>query len=138
MILLGLAAVVIVAAVLIATLGGSDDKKKKAATTAAPRPATATTGTPPPPPAPVSNTIVVRDAKPVGGVQKLKYDKGDTVDIVVKSDTADEIHLHGYDLMKDVAAGGRVRFRFKATIEGVFEIELEGRKQQIASLDVGS
>ena len=44
------------------------------------------------------------------------------------SDVADEIHVHGYDLKKDVPAGGSVRFSFPASIEGVFEIELEGRK----------
>jgi hypothetical protein len=35
-----------------------------------------------------------------------------------------------------VAAGGSARFDFRATIEGIFEIELEGRKEQIAKLVV--
>jgi hypothetical protein len=55
---------------------------------------------------------------------------------VVRSDTADEIHVHGYDFMKDVTAGGKVVFNFKANIDGGFEIELENRKQQIAELTV--
>ena len=32
--------------------------------------------------------------------------KGDTVRFSVVSDTADEIHVHGYDVHKDVAKGG--------------------------------
>jgi hypothetical protein len=54
----------------------------------------------------------------------------------VVSDVADEIHLHGYDLKKDVPAGGSVTFSFTADIEGVFEVELEGRGEQIAQLTV--
>ena len=64
------------------------------------------------------------------------YKKGDRIQFVVTSDVADEIHVHGYDLKKDVPAGGTVRFSFPARIEGVFEVELEGRKQQIAELRV--
>jgi hypothetical protein len=58
------------------------------------------------------------------------------VRFTVSSDVADEIHVHGYDLKRDVPAGGSVTFKFPARIDGVFEIELEGRKQQIAELRV--
>jgi len=81
-------------------------------------------------------TIVVRNGEPVGGVQELEYSAGDEVRFEVKSDVADEIHVHGYDLMKDVPAGGSVSFSFPAEIEGIFEVELEGRKEQIAELRV--
>jgi hypothetical protein len=81
-------------------------------------------------------TIVVRNGEPVGGVQELEYSAGDQIRFKVESDVADEIHVHGYDLMKDVAAGGTVSFDFPAEIEGIFEIELEGRKEQIAELRV--
>ena len=81
-------------------------------------------------------TIVVRNGEPVGGVQELEYSAGEEVRFTVKSDVADEIHVHGYDLMKDVPAGGTVSFSFPAEIEGIFEIELEGRKEQIAELRV--
>ena len=54
----------------------------------------------------------------------------------VTSDIAEEVHVHGYDLHKDVAAGGTVTFNFPASISGVFVIELEARSEQIASLKV--
>ncbi len=81
-------------------------------------------------------TIVVRNGKPVGGVRRLEYKKGDHVRFVVRSDVSDEIHVHGYDRTNLVNAGGTARFDFKANLEGVFEIELEDRKQQIAELRV--
>jgi hypothetical protein len=80
--------------------------------------------------------IVVENGKPVGGVRDLTYNKGEQVRFKVKSDVSDEVHVHGYDIMKDVKAGGSVSFDFPASIEGVFEAELEGRKEQIIELTV--
>ncbi len=81
-------------------------------------------------------TIVIKNGKPVGGIAQLTYDKGERVRFKVDSDVSDEIHMHGYDIMEDVKAGGSVSFDFPATIEGVFEAELEGRKEQILELTV--
>jgi hypothetical protein len=81
-------------------------------------------------------TIVVRHAKPVGGIRTIRFKQGRPIDLTVKSDTADEVHFHGYDVGKDVARGGAVTFRMPATIEGRFEVELEHRKQQLASVEV--
>jgi hypothetical protein len=81
-------------------------------------------------------TIAIENGKPVGGVAQLTYNEGEEVRFKVESDVGDEIHMHGYDIMKDVKAGGSVSFDFPATIEGVFEAELEGRKEQILELTV--
>jgi hypothetical protein len=81
-------------------------------------------------------TVTVKDAKPVGGIKKLSFTKGDTVAFRVVSDTADEIHVHGYNFMKDVSPGHPVTFSFPGTIEGRFVVELEGHKQQIIDLEV--
>jgi hypothetical protein len=80
--------------------------------------------------------IVVKNGKPVGGVRSLTYNKGEQIRFRVDSDVSDEVHVHGYDIMKDVKAGGSVSFDFPASIEGVFEAELEGRKEQIIELTV--
>jgi hypothetical protein len=85
---------------------------------------------------PAVPTVVIQDGKPVGGVEELTYEQGDRVRFMVASDVSDEIHVHGYDLMKDVEAGGSVGFDFPATIEGVFEAELEDRGEQILELRV--
>lgn len=81
-------------------------------------------------------TIVVRHGEPVGGVEELEYDSGDQIRFEVSSDVAEEIHVHGYDLMQDVAAGGVASFDFPAEIEGIFDVELEGSGEQIAELRV--
>jgi hypothetical protein len=81
-------------------------------------------------------TIVIKHGKPVGGIADLTYNEGEQVRFKVDSDVSDEVHMHGYDIMKDVKAGASVSFDFPATIEGVFEAELEGRKEQILELTV--
>jgi hypothetical protein len=85
---------------------------------------------------PAVQTVRVVGGKPQGGIKTLSFHKGDQIRLRVVSDTADEIHIHGYDLKKDVAKGGSVQFAFPATIEGVFEMELEDAGVQIASLEV--
>jgi hypothetical protein len=45
------------------------------------------------------------------------------VRIVVRSDAADEIHLHGYDITRSAGPGQPAQFRFKADAEGAFEME---------------
>jgi hypothetical protein len=81
-------------------------------------------------------TIVVDNGAPVGGVRDLTYIKGDQIRFQVDSDVSDEIHVHGYDLAEDVEAGGSVRFDFPATLDGIFEVELEERGKQIAELRI--
>ena len=138
--LVGLAAVAAVVVLFVVLAGGDDDNSDKAGTTQTQAAgATVTTGqgqANPKPKAPATRRIVVAGGKPRGGVQKLDYKQGDRIQFVVASDVADEIHVHGYDVTEDVPAGGSVRFSFPARIEGVFEVELEGRKQQIAQLKV--
>ena len=85
---------------------------------------------------PVTIRVLVKGGKPVGGIQRATAKKGQTVAIIVHSDVADEVHVHGYDLHKDVAAGGTVRIAFFATIPGVFEAELESRGLQIVEFTV--
>jgi hypothetical protein len=139
--IVGAIAVLVVAYVLIR--GGSDDDKDSAATPAAQtaQSAPSTTSTPSTsteqaPAEPAVPTVRVVDAKPQGGVKKLDFDKGDQIRFKVVSDTADEIHVHGYDLMKDVEKGGSVSFSFKGSIDGRFVVELEDHGEQIAELDV--
>jgi hypothetical protein len=86
---------------------------------------------------PAVPTIVVgQDGKPDGGVAELTYRHGEVVRFKVESAVADEIHVHGYDLTKEVEAGGTVSFAFPAEIEGLFEAELEGRGEQILELRI--
>jgi hypothetical protein len=104
-----------------------------------------TTGGQPAPPdasiggkTPSSTTVVIRveGGQPVGGVEKIKLKKNAQVEIDVVSDTADEAHLHGYDIEKPLTPGKPAAFRFKATIEGVFELELHHAGTKLAQITV--
>jgi heme/copper-type cytochrome/quinol oxidase subunit 2 len=128
--LVGLVIVIAIVGFVIAS--GSKDKPKTTATTSTTNGVTIKGSTP----QNVPIQIVVKDGKPVGGVKKITVNKGDPVKFTVTSDVADEIHVHGYDFMKDVKKGGNVSFSFPAKIDGVFVIELESRGEQIASLEV--
>jgi hypothetical protein len=85
---------------------------------------------------PAIPTIVIKNGEPVGGIEELTYSEGEQVRFRVDSDVTDEVHVHGYDVMKDVEAGGSVSFDFPATIEGVFEAELEDRGERILELRI--
>ncbi len=80
--------------------------------------------------------IYVVGGKPKGGVQTIVYNQGEEVQFTVVSDVADEIHVHGFNLKKDVAADGSVTFAFPASDVGDHVVELEHRGEQIANLEV--
>ncbi len=72
----------------------------------------------------------------VDGPARPKITVNSTVQLVVTSDRADEIHLHGYDQMVDVPAGGTVTLTLTANIPGVFPMELEKEGFTITRLQV--
>jgi hypothetical protein len=111
-----LVAAVVVAVVAVVLLAGGDDDEPSST--------------------PEVPTITIKDGKPVGGEQEIEVDKGDTIRFKVKSDADHEIHLHGYDIAKDVEAGGQVTYELTADIDGIFEIEIEDLKEPIAELRV--
>ena len=147
-------------AIIAATLGllvslffalrPSDDEETATGTTSQ---ATTTAPTPPPPATTSSTTtpatttaptpkpsdvvtvrIVVREGST--DIRRLSVKQGRKVALVVTSEIADEVHVHGYDLMADVAPGQPATIRFTAKTPGVFEIELEDLGLQIAELEV--
>jgi hypothetical protein len=88
------------------------------------------------PPPPQRIVVVVRNGQPVGGVKHAEIEQGRQVLFIVRSDVSDHVHLHGYDLLADVAPGQPARIRFRASQPGVFEAELEDRVVIIAELEV--
>ena len=69
-------------------------------------------------------------------VVKLRYDKGETVRFRVRSPQDEEVHIHGYDIAKDLEPNQEITVSFPATIEGIFEIEYEHAGEQIGELRV--
>ena len=130
-----LAAACVLAAVAVAGCG-SGDSQSASSTDTTTTTGTTTTETTTDVVTPKIVPINVVDGQPQGGIVRQTVSKDDQVVLVVSSDVADEIHLHGYDIARNVAAGGTVRLPFKATIPGRFEAELESRSVQIADITV--
>ena len=88
------------------------------------------------PNAPQRVVVVVRDGQPVGGVKRVDIKRDAQVLLIVRSDVSDQMHLHGYNLLADVAPGQPGRIRFRADLTGRFDLELEDRVVLIAELRV--
>jgi len=137
---LGIAAVIAVLAVVL--IGGGKDESETPTTTSQTTPTptpdepepdeTATptstpTATPTPEPPPLLEG---------GKVTKLRFKEGDTVTFRVVSDVPEEVHVHGYNIAKDLEPGKVVTVSFKGDITGIFEIEYEHAGEQIGQLRV--
>ena len=133
-------AIAIVAVVVLASGGGDDEStagtSAQATATATPsetaEPGATATETPTPTATPKPEPPLVQQGK----VTKLRFTEGETVRFRVRADVADEVHVHGYNLMKDIEPGQTITFSFPAKITGIFEIELESAGEQIAQLRV--
>lgn len=106
------------------------------ATTAEEEPPATTEPEPEPPPVQPTLRVTVLEGRPQGGIQRLTVARGERVRIVVRADVSDHVHLHGYDLMRNVGPGRPAQLALEATIPGRFEIELEDRHLLIAELEV--
>jgi hypothetical protein len=141
---LGIAALIAVVAIVVFALAGSDDTSEQAdnppaATETATPSATATgedASTPEPTP---TETATPKPQPPLltaGSVKKLSYKEGETVTFRVRHDQPEEVHVHGYDIKKDLEPGKTETVSFKADITGIFDIELHSTDEQIGQLRV--
>ena len=142
---LGIAALIAVVAIFVLADSSEDDSTTEGDQTAA----TATpTGTPTPPgndgeatPTPDATPTPAPTPPPpplltAARVTELEFNEGDTVRFRVRSSQPDHVHVHGYDILKDVEPGKTTTMSFEATITGIFEIELEDSGTQIGELKV--
>jgi cytoskeletal protein RodZ len=145
-----LAGLVLAAALVLAACGDDDDDSDDVSaattttsgdeTTSSTTPEATTTTTP----AETTTTPVpgvVVDVSVAGGEvhtaqERVPVPLGEQVTVRVNSDVADEVHVHGYDLLADVGPGMLANITFTADIPGVFEVELEGAHQLLVELEV--
>ena len=87
--------------------------------------------------------ITFRNGAPVGGVREIEVAKGDPVRLDVTPDVPAEVHVHGYEVAREVEADQTAKLEFPATAEGVFEVEVHhlvnGEEEggvQVAELNV--
>jgi heme/copper-type cytochrome/quinol oxidase subunit 2 len=68
--------------------------------------------------------------------RRVRIDLGQKVRVQVEADRAEEVHVHGYDLKRDVAPGKPAVIDFTADVPGVFEVELEEASLKLFELQV--
>jgi hypothetical protein len=120
------AVVIAVAAFVIAKPGGNDSKNK-----------TSTQAQQPGKPAgPKTFRIALKGHNPVGGRKTIQLTKGDSALLVVTSDGKDTVHLHGWNIEREVTPAKPGRFAFKAKNEGAYELESHTINQKLATIQV--
>lgn len=144
--LLAVAAVILGVAFVVLQPSDDDepDSSRTAGTatatpTATPSAAETAEGTSEPTPTPTPTPRPTVDPGPLlttAKVTKIRVQKGDTVRFRARSSRPEEVHVHGYDLSREVTPGKTARMAFKADIDGIFEIEFEHSGTQIAELRV--
>jgi hypothetical protein len=81
-------------------------------------------------------SIEVEGGAVVGGVRRAEVSRGDVIEILVRTDSSDSVHLHGYDLNATVDQDKPAVLTFAANIPGVFDVELEESGLLILELTV--
>jgi hypothetical protein len=67
--------------------------------------------------------VSVKDGKVTPKAHRVKVAVDSPVQIMVTTDVDDEVHVHGYDIEREVSAGEPVSIEFTADQSGVFEVE---------------
>ena len=98
-------------------------------------PAAAAPAAPEPPVTAREFEFIVAQGK-VTGPPHLQVKQNERVILRVRSDVADEVHVHGYELSAPLPAGELVSLTFVAGRSGRFEVELHGTHQELGALEV--
>jgi hypothetical protein len=80
--------------------------------------------------------VEVKNGKVSPPTHRVKVSKGTQIRLQVTSDKADELHVHGYEIEKELPAGEQVTLDFTADQTGLFDIELHESDLQLAQLEV--
>jgi len=123
---------------LVAGCGGDDAPSTTASPSSSPPTSTSSAPTTPSETAFAGTEIVVavKNGKVSPPTHRVKVTVGTAVRLLVTSDTADEVHVHGYDIEKALPAGRQVTVDFTADQSGIFEIETHDSGLQLAQLEV--
>jgi plastocyanin len=80
--------------------------------------------------------IVVQRGKRVSGPAVLKVSQGDEVTLHITADTADEFHLHGYNLVVQLLPNNTATLHVVAKLTGRFTYELHKLDLELGALEV--
>jgi hypothetical protein len=123
------------AAVVLFLVLRADDEQETAPTPPATTEVVITVNEPPPPPPPPAPMEILIPTN-IDAISRATIPRGRQVVLIVSGPPGEQVHLHGYDIRRNIAANGTARLPFRATIPGRFEVELEESHRQIADLTV--
>jgi plastocyanin len=81
-------------------------------------------------------TVSVKDGKVTPPTHRQQIAKGDTVKLVVTTDKADEVHVHGVNIEKETEANKPITITFVAKDAGIYEVETHKSNLQLLQLEV--
>jgi hypothetical protein len=80
--------------------------------------------------------LVIKGGKPVAGPVLLQVHEGEQVTLNIRSDSMDELHLHGYDLHAHIGPEQTATLHFSASRTGRFGLELHKARTELGALEV--
>jgi hypothetical protein len=80
--------------------------------------------------------VAVANGKVSPPTHRVKVSKDTHIRLLVTSDKADEVHVHGYNIERPLAAGKQATIEFVANQVGLFEIETHKSGLQLVQLEV--
>jgi hypothetical protein len=80
--------------------------------------------------------FVLKDGKLASGQSVIQVHRGEQVVLRIKSNTADELHLHGYDLQARITPQETAVLEFSANRTGRFTLELHEAQTELGALEV--
>jgi plastocyanin domain-containing protein len=80
--------------------------------------------------------VEVRDGKVRPPTRRVEVAEGSAVRLLITSDTADEVHVHGFDVVQELPAGQQATVEFTPDQPGLFEIETHETGLTLVQLEV--
>ena len=80
--------------------------------------------------------LEIKDGRLASGQSVIQVHRGEQVVLRFKSNTADELHLHGYDLYARITPRETAVLEFSANRTGRFTLELHEAQTELGALEV--
>ena len=80
--------------------------------------------------------LEIKDGRLASGKSVIQVHRGEQVVLRFKSNTADELHLHGYDLYARITPQETAVLEFSANRTGRFTLELHEAQTELGALEV--
>ena len=80
--------------------------------------------------------LEIKDGRLASGKSVIQVHRGEQVVLRIKSNTTDELHLHGYDLYARITPQETAVLEFSANRTGRFTMELHQAQSELGALEV--